>query len=177
MNFSLTVKILEEGVHSGEWGGVFPDSFRIIRLLLNRLENPETGEMAPFLYVDIPEYFKAQLLELSKIVGDLSLFDGKVGTLKNLSNPDLPDPHYQLLINKLWKPNLAITGVAGVPTPKDGGNVLRSFTTVKCSIRLPPPVKCDDIRSKIINLLTTDVPFGAEVKVDDFDEGDGFVTP
>lgn len=43
MNFNLTVKILEEGVHSGEWGGVFPDSFRIIRLLLNRLENPETG--------------------------------------------------------------------------------------------------------------------------------------
>lgn len=55
--------------------------------------------------------------------------------------------------------------------------MLRSFTTVKCSIRLPPPLKCSDIRNKVLELLTTDVPFDAEVKIDEFDEGDGFVNP
>ncbi len=39
----LTVSILKEGVHSGDASGVVPDSFRIVRLLLSRLEDPATG--------------------------------------------------------------------------------------------------------------------------------------
>lgn len=41
----LTVKVLNEGVHSGEASGIVPSSFRIIRMLLDRLENSKTGEM------------------------------------------------------------------------------------------------------------------------------------
>lgn len=35
----LSVKVLEEGVHSGDASGIVPDSFRILRSVLNRLEN------------------------------------------------------------------------------------------------------------------------------------------
>jgi len=39
----LTVKVLSEGVHSGDASGIVPDSFRILRDLLERLENGVTG--------------------------------------------------------------------------------------------------------------------------------------
>ncbi len=39
----ITVKVLNEGVHSGEASGIVPDSFRVMRNILDRLENPYTG--------------------------------------------------------------------------------------------------------------------------------------
>ena len=44
---TLTVDILTEGVHSGAASGIVPDSFRISRALLSRLEDAETGEILP----------------------------------------------------------------------------------------------------------------------------------
>ena len=41
----LSVKVLNEGVHSGDSSGIVPDSFRILRDVLDRLENPKTGEI------------------------------------------------------------------------------------------------------------------------------------
>ena len=34
LNFNLKVTVLEEGVHSGTGSGIIPDSFRILRNLL-----------------------------------------------------------------------------------------------------------------------------------------------
>ena len=42
---TLRVDVLTEGIHSGDASGIVPASFRIIRQLLNRLENPDTGEV------------------------------------------------------------------------------------------------------------------------------------
>ncbi|HAP77388.1 MAG TPA: peptidase M20, partial [Acidimicrobiaceae bacterium] len=42
---TLRVDILTEGVHSGEASGAVPSSFRIIRQLLDRLEDSATGRM------------------------------------------------------------------------------------------------------------------------------------
>ena len=42
---TLTVEILDEGVHSGKASGIVPSSFRIARQLLNRLDDPETGRL------------------------------------------------------------------------------------------------------------------------------------
>lgn len=51
---NLEVTVLTEGVHSGDASGVVPSSFRVIRQLLDRLENPLTGEMPPEFNVTIP---------------------------------------------------------------------------------------------------------------------------
>ena len=47
----LTVNVLTEGVHSGSASGVVPDSFRIDRQLLDRIENSQTGEIHEALHV------------------------------------------------------------------------------------------------------------------------------
>jgi hypothetical protein len=60
----MNVKIIEEGVHSGDASGVVPDTMRIIRQvpldisitskILKRLEDTKTGDLHPDLQVHIP---------------------------------------------------------------------------------------------------------------------------
>ena len=51
----LTVEVLKEGVHSGDASGIVPSSFRIIRMLLDRLEDARTGRIIPeWLHIEIP---------------------------------------------------------------------------------------------------------------------------
>jgi acetylornithine deacetylase/succinyl-diaminopimelate desuccinylase-like protein len=52
---NLQVAVLTEGVHSGLAGGLVPNPFMIVRKLLDRLEDVETGAIRPAeLYVPIP---------------------------------------------------------------------------------------------------------------------------
>jgi hypothetical protein len=48
----LEIKVLHEGVHSGDASGVVTDSFRVLRQLLDRLEDSETGQMKEELHVN-----------------------------------------------------------------------------------------------------------------------------
>src|SRR5207244_9982261 len=58
---TLTVKVLDEGVHSGDASGVVPSSFRILRQLLSRLEDETNGAIKPAsLYAQIPAERLAQ---------------------------------------------------------------------------------------------------------------------
>ncbi|HIB78000.1 MAG TPA: peptidase M20, partial [Flavobacteriales bacterium] len=52
----MKVNVLHEGVHSGDASGIVPSSFRIARMLLERLEDSHTGEILPdSLKASIPE--------------------------------------------------------------------------------------------------------------------------
>src|SRR5271155_2151740 len=68
---TLTVRVLEEGVHSGDASGVVPSSFRVLRLLLSRLEDQNTGAiLADALHVDVPAQRIEQAHEAARILGD-----------------------------------------------------------------------------------------------------------
>ncbi|MGH3167558.1 MAG: M20/M25/M40 family metallo-hydrolase, partial [Trebonia sp.] len=52
---TVTVRVLEAGVHSGIAGGIVPSSYRIMRRLLDRVEDSATGEIRlPEMNVSIP---------------------------------------------------------------------------------------------------------------------------
>lgn len=52
---TLKVTTLKEGLHSGGAGGIVPSSFRIVRHVLDRLEDSATGRiLVDALHVDIP---------------------------------------------------------------------------------------------------------------------------
>ena len=53
---TLRVKILNEGIHSGAASGVVPSSFRIIRILLDRLEDSKTGRVHEAFHTVIPPH-------------------------------------------------------------------------------------------------------------------------
>ncbi|MAE94708.1 MAG: peptidase M20 [Deltaproteobacteria bacterium] len=157
----LRVRVLREGVHSGDAGGVVPSSFRILRLLLSRLEDEATGRILPsFLHAEIPADRLAQAERMAEALG------AEVHTKYAFAGDTQPvdsDP-LELLLNRTWRPSLAVTGLGGAPAPSEAGNVLRPETTAKLSLRLPPTIDGEPATEQVKALLEADPPFGAEVE-------------
>ena len=67
----LKVEILTEGVHSGDASGVVPSSFRILRQVLDRLEDSKTGRLLPeSFHCEIPAQRVEQARAAAQILGD-----------------------------------------------------------------------------------------------------------
>ncbi len=157
---NLTVDVLSEGVHSGDASGVVPSSFRIIRQLLSRLEDEDTGAILPQdFHVDIPEQRLSQADTAAAVLGnDLYQKFPFVGSMQ----PVTTEPK-ELLLNRTWRPQLAITGAAGLPDLAHAGNVLRPTSSVKVSLRIPPRMDPDTATARLKSLLESDPPYGARV--------------
>ena len=160
---NLTVRVLGEGVHSGDASGIVPSSFRILRTLIERLEDGTSGRIRlDDLYVQIPPERIAQAKDTAAALGDAVYdkfpFAGK-------TKPVTGDP-VELVLNRTWRPQLAVVGMEGVPAPENAGNVLRPFTTAKLSMRLPPTCDAAKATAEMKSVLESDPPYGAEVSFD-----------
>ena len=161
----LKVEILTEGVHSGDSSGVVPSSFRILRNVLDRLEDSATGELLPrFFHCDIPADRVEQVQAAAAILGDQAwkTFPWACGADGGTVLPTTTDPA-QALLNRHWKPTLSVTGVDGFPEMKSAGNVLRPYTAFKLSLRLPPLVDGHEASIKLKALLEDNAPYNARV--------------
>jgi acetylornithine deacetylase/succinyl-diaminopimelate desuccinylase-like protein len=157
---ALKVEILTEGVHSGDASGIVPSTFRIVRQILARLEDDRTGKVKPKdFWVKIPPARIAQAKVCAKTLGrDVTRKFPWIGRAK-----PLPGANHELLLNRTWRPQLAITGAEGMPPLKSAGNVLRPQTTVKVSLRIPPRLNPDKATKALKRLLEKDPPYGAKV--------------
>ena len=155
----LRVDVLTEGVHSGSASGLVPSSFRILRQLLSRIEDEVTGEIiVNELQTNIPDH---RVDEVKKMV---SALDGKTEAFpwhKNMI-PSTEDP-VEGTLKRTWTPTLSFVGLDGIPAVKDGGNVLRPYTTLKLSFRLPPDVDCHTAMTAVDKVLTNNPPSNATV--------------
>ena len=171
---TLRVRVLEEGVHSGDASGVVPSSFRVLRQLLDRIEDPVTGRLriAP-LYVDIPSERIEQAREASNVLGT-AIYD-KFPFLPGMQpmGQDLSD----LVLNRTWRPTLSITGADGLPSLMDAGNVLRPQTSVKLSVRLPPTMDGETASRLLKEALEKDPPYGARVEFEVEKSATGWAAP
>jgi acetylornithine deacetylase/succinyl-diaminopimelate desuccinylase-like protein len=170
----LTVQVLEEGVHSGDASGVVPSSFRILRELLSRLEDQETGRIKPNeLYADIPQ----QRIDQAKVSA------GVLGKEIYTKFPFVEGMHpvtedlTELVLNRTWRPQLAVTGVDGMPPLESAGNVLRPKTSVKLSLRVPPTLNGAKAGEFVKQLLEKDPPYGAKVSFKLEKDGSGWNAP
>jgi len=157
---NLTVQVLEEGVHSGDASGIVPSSFRLLRQLLSRIEDQDTGRiLVDGLHADIPADRLAQAKKVADVLGD-EVYD-KFPFLPGMApmNADLTE----LVLNRTWRPALSITGVDGIPPLASAGNVLRPFTSVKLSLRLPPTLEGKRGGELLQESLLHDPPNGAKV--------------
>jgi hypothetical protein len=64
----------------------------------------------------------------------------------------------ELFLNQTWRPQLCITGQSGIPDADKAGNVLRSYTTLKLSLRIPPTLNSDKVIEKMQQILEKDPP-------------------
>jgi acetylornithine deacetylase/succinyl-diaminopimelate desuccinylase-like protein len=158
----VTVEVLTRGQHSGSASGVVPSSFRILRQLLNRLEDPTTGEvLVSELHGEIPDEARRAAHDVALEFGD-DVYQGlPVVEGLTLMGQDVAER----ILNQTWRPTLSVVGMAGLPAPKIAGNVLRPFTTASLSFRLPPNVDAGRAQTALEELLTSDVPEGAHVSV------------
>lgn len=156
----LAVQLLKEGIHSGEGSGVVASSFRVMRQLLSRLEDEKTGEiLVRDFHVAIPPQTAEQAAYTARILGN-EIYS-RFPLLQGVS-PVNSDPT-ELVLNRTWRPALAITGAAGLPALKDAGNVLRPSTVVRVSLRVPPGCDAEAAGIRLKSLFETDPPYGAHV--------------
>ncbi|MHA6801693.1 M20/M25/M40 family metallo-hydrolase [Bounagaea algeriensis] len=170
----VTVRVLDAGQHSGTASGIVPSSFRVLRQLLDRIEDSTTGELLlPELNVAIPDDRAAEARAAVEAAPGLVR---DAITLPTGVHPVTED-EAELNLNNTWRPTLSVTGADGLPPPVDAGNVLRPYTTLLLSFRLPPTADPDAALRAITDALATDVPHGAHVTFGHTESGLGWNAP
>lgn len=173
---TLSVSMLSTQVHSGDGGGIIPNPVNIMRILLDRIQDPRTGEVIVSDWkVPIPAdnlaTAQAQAAGLgAHLVGDFPW----VGN----AYPYKQEP-VQIVLDKTWRAALALTGQSGLPSLDDASNVIVPEMQYQLSIRLPPSVHVHEAQRTLKKLLEEDPPFGATVCYDykDAPIGAGWVAP
>lgn len=156
----LTIELLNEAVHSGYGSGIVADSFRVAKQVISRIEDEIKGEIKlPELHCDIPKERIRQAERCASVLGEevYSGFPLHAGV-----EPVTKDKT-QLILNRTWRPALAVTGAEGLPALADAGNVLRPKTSLKLSMRLPPLVSPQKAAEAMQKALTANPPYQAKV--------------
>ncbi|KRC10517.1 peptidase M20 [Hydrogenophaga sp. Root209] len=170
----LKVEILTEGIHSGDASGLVPSSFRIMRQVLDRLEDSATGHLLPAsFHCEVPAERIEQARATAAILGDeiykrFPWAHHDCGGSTVFALPTTTDP-VDALLNRTWRPTLSVTGADGFPEMRNAGNVLRPYTAFKLSLRLPPLVDAPAAVQQLKVLLEDNAPYQAKVTF----EGEG----
>jgi acetylornithine deacetylase/succinyl-diaminopimelate desuccinylase-like protein len=171
---TLTVEVLTEGVHSGDASGVVPSSFRIARQLLSRIEDETSGQILPPEFrAEISEERERQAAQAAQILGRTVFEKFPFHAATEPVTRDLT----QLVLNRAWRPTLAVTGADGLPPLKSAGNVLQPMTALKLSLRLPPSVNAALAAPTMKRLLEENPPHHASVKFEIEQAATGWSAP
>jgi len=171
---TLRADVLREGVHSGYASGVVPSSFRVLRQLIARLEDADTGRVLPdYLYADIPEQRLEQTRRMAEALGETvwreyPFLDGV---------QPMADNNVERILNRPWGPALSYTGMGGLPSLDSAGNVLRPYSALKLSMRLPPTLDGEKASELMKATLEADPPQGAKVSFETDQAASGWNAP
>ncbi len=171
---SLRAEIVTQGLHSGGYGGVVPSSFRIIRQLLDRVEDAVDGRvLVDSANVDIPAHRVGEAEATAELLGSGALehppfVDGARAAIDDVA---------QALLAKTWRPSLSYIGADGLPPTSAAGNVLRPSTTLRLSLRIPPTADPVEVQQELTEALTSDPPYGARITFDDGEAAPGWNAP
>ncbi len=167
----LEVKVLENGMHSGDASGVVPCSFLIARRLLERVEDSSTGTVkGAVFHAKISKDLHKDCHKIAKVMGK-KFFDAYpwAGSTRPLHKTV-----EESIIHRNWYPELSISGADGLPSVEEAGNVLRPFTRLKIGIRLPPTVNAPKASAALEKILTSKPPYGAQVSYTPTVQSDGW---
>jgi acetylornithine deacetylase/succinyl-diaminopimelate desuccinylase-like protein len=179
---TLKVQVLTEGIHSGDASGLVPSSFRIMRQVLDRLEDSKSGRLLPqSFHCEIPADRLEQVKATAAILGEevykrFPWAHADCGGAAQTALPTTTDP-VQALVNRTWLPTLSVTGAEGFPALQDAGNVLRPYTAFKLSLRLPPLVDAAAAVQELKTLLEDNAPYQAVVTFESSGAASGWNAP
>lgn len=171
---SLVVKVsvLKESVHSGLASGIVPSPFRILRTLLDRIEDAQTGHLRlPSLFSKIPDYCVKPLKDFSNehdVRGDFNF-------LNNVQASE--SSSYDALVAGTWHPTMSVLGIDGLPATETASALIHDSTAVKLSFRIPPGVDSQKALQDICETLTSNPPYNAKVEISQMNAHNGFNAP
>ena len=162
IGLKLRVDVLKEGVHSGGASGYVPSSFRIARKLLSRIENQDTGEiLLDELRVKIPSF---RIQETKKYVQTVGKELRKEFPWVSKMQPSTENSE-EAVLRRTWKPALSVVGAEGLPPSANAGNVLRPYTELQLSIRIPPFVNQKKAQKAIEKTLIEKPPYNSKISL------------
>lgn len=171
---TLSVDIVTEGVHSGSASGVVPSTFRVIRTLLDRIEDSATGKvLLDSAWVDIPAHRETEAAAMADELGVAALESPPFVVGAEPVTSDVT----QAVLNRTWRPALSITGADGLPATAKAGNVLRPNTSLQLSLRLPPTAESVAVMDELRCVLEADPPYGAHVSLTAEESANGWNAP
>ena len=162
---TLKVEVITEGIHSGAHSGVVPSSFRILRHLLDRLEDAKTGTLLPAsFHCEIPHVRMEEARATAAILKEevFKRMPWACGADGGSVLPVTTDP-LQAILNRTWRPTLSVVGAEGFPDFANAGNVLRPYSAFKLSLRLPPLLDGNAAALQLKALLEDNAPYNARV--------------
>lgn len=160
----LDIRVLNDGVHSGDAGGVVPSSFRLLRQLLDRVEDSDTGRIRiDAANTHIPAERIAEAIDAGGILGRqvVERFPWHGTGSNQLANSTMPS---DLLLNRSWRPSLTVVGAEGLPVVAEAGNVLQPSIRAKLSMRLPPNADSALVTAQLKETLESKPPQCATVE-------------
>jgi len=157
---TLEIDVLTEGVHSGAGSGIAASCFDVLRVLLSRLSDANTGEIRlAELCADTPPGRRREIEAAARLLGRsvAARMPFAAGVRAMSEDPAV------LLENSTWRPTLTVTGLDGLPELSNAGNVLAPRLKVKLSFRLPPTANSAAAAEAVRRTLVADPPYGARV--------------
>ncbi len=147
----VEVRTLEHAVHSGMYGGPFPDAITALSRVLATLHD-EKGNVAVEGLVSGPadplDLTEEELREqTSAVEGVRSIGDGA-------------------LTERLWtRPSVSVLGI-DAPRIEEAGNVLVPVARAKVSLRIAPGDDPERAMNALVRHLEANPPWGAQVRVE-----------
>lgn len=130
-------------------------------MLINRIEDVNTGVVSSEFNVNIPANRYAELYNLVEELGE--------NAVKNFPFYENTQPvsknTLELVINRTWKPQLTVIGFDGLPENKDAGNVSNPWVAAKLSMRVPPTLNAALKAQQFKKMLEENPPYKASVSV------------
>jgi len=159
----LNISVLKQGIHSGLGSGSVPSCFSILRELLDRVEDSKTGEIIlDALKVAIPNHCLSQAQQTASSLGPDFLQNYRF----HKNTRPLTNNMADLLINRSWKSYLSVTGIDGLPTLENAGNVTIPSLSVMLSFRLPPTCHAEKASAALKEIFEKNPPFNASISVE-----------
>lgn len=146
----VEVRTQDHAVHSGMYGGVFPDALTSLCRLLATLHD-ERGNVA------IPGLTSGPTDPLDLTEEDIRREMGTVPGLQPIGEGALTE--------RLWtRPSVSVLGI-DAPRVREAANILVPVARAKVSLRLAPGQDPDEAMVALVSHLQANAPWGAEVTV------------
>ncbi len=158
--FTLGVRTLAHGSHSGMFGGAIPDAMLATIRLLDTLWDENGAVAVDGLAVrdtDTPDYSEETLrAEAGLLPGTAPIGDGTI-------------------LSRIWnKPTVTVIGIDHTDV-EHASNTLSPEVKVVISARVAPGQNAEDAYAALEAHLRAHAPFGAELEFTDVDLGNGFL--